>query len=112
MFLTQNNSSVNSSEARMTFFHERRLGLLIAMSVAGFFVQAAEFDPAKLPPAAARKVNFTTDVKPILESRCYDCHGPKKQESGLRWDKKSAAIKGGDSGPAIVPGKGAESLLV
>src|SRR5690606_3013232 len=45
--------------------------------------------------------------------RCYECHGPKKQESGLRLDFRDGVLKGGDSGtPAAVPGKPDESLLV
>jgi len=65
-----------------------------------------------LPPPADKKVDFVRDVQPILSSRCYDCHGEKKQKGELRWDMKSAALKGGGSGPAIVPGKSGESLVV
>ncbi|HKS37357.1 MAG TPA: PSD1 and planctomycete cytochrome C domain-containing protein, partial [Verrucomicrobiae bacterium] len=43
---------------------------------------------------------------------CYGCHGPKKEEAGLRWDVKEVALKGGESGPAIVPGKSAESRMI
>lgn len=75
-------------------------------------ISAVEVDTSKLPPAAARKVDFTRDIQPIFESRCYDCHGPKKQEAGLRWDQKSAALKGGESGPAIILGKSVDSLVI
>src|SRR3712207_7414769 len=43
---------------------------------------------------------------------CYECHGPDKQKAGLRLDSRAAALRGGDLGAAVVPGKPAESTLV
>ena len=43
---------------------------------------------------------------------CYSCHGDKKQKGGLRLDSFEAILQGGESGPAVVPGKPEESLLV
>ena len=58
-------------------------------------------------------MDFAKQIQPILEQRCYECHGSQKQKSGLRLDRKSAAFKGGDSGkPALLRGKSAESLLI
>lgn len=74
-------------------------------------VQAA-IDLAKLPPAATGQVEFARQVEPLLAERCYSCHGDRKQESGLRLDRRDAALRGGDRGPLLVPGKSAESLLV
>jgi hypothetical protein len=56
--------------------------------------------------------NFENRVRPLLADRCVKCHGPRKQESNLRLDSRSAMMRGGDSGPAMVPGKPADSLLV
>jgi len=62
---------------------------------------------------AAAPVDFVRDVQPIFQKHCYECHGEKKQKSGLRLDVKAAALKGGDShGPDIVPGKATESPLI
>jgi mono/diheme cytochrome c family protein len=61
---------------------------------------------------SARRVDFERDVRPILVKHCLSCHGPSKQKGGLRFDRGTAALKGGDSGPAIVPGKAAESPVV
>lgn len=69
-------------------------------------------DKAKLPAPVSRQIDFASDVLPILQSRCYDCHGPKKQEAALRWDQKASVLKGGESGPAILPGKSEESLMI
>ncbi|MEX2175050.1 MAG: PSD1 and planctomycete cytochrome C domain-containing protein [Pirellulaceae bacterium] len=57
---------------------------------------------------------FEKQVRPILVARCYECHGgqSKRLEGGLRLDSLAAAMKGGDTGPAVVPGKPDESLLV
>ncbi len=56
---------------------------------------------------------FEEKVRPILATRCLDCHGPKKEESGLRLDSRQAALDGGDSGErAVVPGEPGRSLLV
>src|SRR3954452_4343058 len=72
--------------------------------------------PATRPAADAPRpasVDFVRDVVPILETHCYQCHGPTKQKSGLRLDLKAGALKGGDAyGPSIVPGKAAESPLI
>src|ERR1700733_7255591 len=62
---------------------------------------------------AQPRPDFAHDVRPILESRCWACHGSKLQMHGLRLDHRADALKGGGSGvPAIVPGSSAQSLLV
>ncbi len=67
-----------------------------------------------LPAAAlAAPVDFVREVRPLFEQHCYDCHGEKKQKSGLRLDIKSEALRGGDNhGPDIVPGKAKDSPLI
>ncbi len=55
---------------------------------------------------------FEKRVRPVLTERCIECHGPEKQEAGLRMDALDNLVKGGDSGPAIVPGDSSRSLLV
>jgi mono/diheme cytochrome c family protein len=62
-------------------------------------------EPAKL-------VDYATDIKPLLSQRCWSCHGPETQKSGLRLDTAASLKQGGDTGEAIVPGKPDESLLV
>lgn len=55
---------------------------------------------------------FEREVRPVLAEQCYSCHGPRVQQAGLRLDSRAAALRGGASGPAVLPGKPAESLLV
>jgi hypothetical protein len=58
--------------------------------------------------------HFETHVRPLLVERCFGCHSEqaKKSKGGLQLDNRAAVLKGGDSGPAIVVGKPAESLLI
>lgn len=55
---------------------------------------------------------FEAKIRPLLVANCYQCHGPKKQESDLRLDSREAAMKGGSDGAVIVPGQPEKSLLV
>jgi len=58
-------------------------------------------------------VDFARQVRPLLEKRCFGCHGPEMQESGLRLDIRDWAHRGGESGePAIVPYASEESHLM
>src|SRR5712692_7088447 len=75
-------------------------------------VPVARAQSPKLPPPANIQVDFKRDVKPILQANCYACHGRSQQLSGLRLDIKVPALRGGDSGVDIIPGKSAESKLI
>lgn len=55
---------------------------------------------------------FEKQVRPLLAERCFKCHGPEAQKGGLRVDHLSKLLSGGDSGPALVPSKPEESLLI
>src|SRR5262249_7252027 len=60
----------------------------------------------------APSVDYARDVKPVLASRCTSCHGAIRQKAGLRLDTAALIRRGGQSGPAIEPGKSDESLLI
>src|SRR5688572_10380435 len=55
---------------------------------------------------------FERQVRPLLAANCLSCHGPQKQEGGLRLDTREGVLKGGDEGPAAVAGNAKESRLV
>ncbi|HQZ69606.1 MAG TPA: DUF1549 domain-containing protein, partial [Planctomycetaceae bacterium] len=55
---------------------------------------------------------FETHVRPVLVENCIDCHGPQKQSGDLRLDSRAAMLKGGESGPALIPGDAAGSLII
>lgn len=74
-------------------------------AVASF--QDASFTPDQLE-------YFEKQVRPLLAKRCYECHSvdSKPIQGGLRLDSRAATLKGGDTGPAIVPGNVADSLMI
>jgi Protein of unknown function (DUF1553)/Protein of unknown function (DUF1549)/Planctomycete cytochrome C len=84
----------------------------LALTLLPLLAVAGPIDPGKLPPAARRKVAFKQDIQPILTRSCYRCHGPKRQRSSFRLDLREAALKGGDLGRDILPGKSADSPLI
>src|SRR6185503_9164189 len=55
---------------------------------------------------------FEAKIRPVLAEQCYECHNAQKHKGGLALDSRAGWEKGGDSGPAIVPGKAEESLLI
>ncbi|MEX2287701.1 MAG: PSD1 and planctomycete cytochrome C domain-containing protein [Planctomycetaceae bacterium] len=55
---------------------------------------------------------FEAKVRPLLAGKCFRCHGPEKQKGGLRLDSRASALRGGDTGAVIEPGKPSESPLV
>src|SRR5436309_2376105 len=57
------------------------------------------------------KVSFSQDVAPILARNCAQCHGMSAAMANLDLRSRDAALKGGQHGPAIVPGNAAGSRL-
>jgi hypothetical protein len=60
---------------------------------------------------------FEAKIRPMLVTHCYECHsaeaaGKKKLKGNLLLDSREGCLNGGDSGPAVVPGKPEESLLL
>jgi mono/diheme cytochrome c family protein len=64
------------------------------------------------PAARGEPVDYARDVKPIFAAHCASCHGPTKQKADLRLDLYPRIKQGGNSGPAVVPNKSADSLLI
>jgi uncharacterized membrane protein/YHS domain-containing protein len=71
---------------------------------------------AQPPPIKPGDVNqlsaFAGLVQPVLEQNCIACHGAEKSEARLRLDSLAALLKGGKSGPSLVPGSPGESLIL
>lgn len=62
-------------------------------------------------PAAAGKVRFETEIEPLLKARCQKCHAGENPQGGLRLERRSDLLKGGESGPAIRLAAAESSLL-
>ena len=98
-------------------YHREQLRPVAIRAISGLFVlvligTAVGARSEASGGAADPNVQFTTRVKPILEERCSSCHGAEEARSGLRVDSREALLRGGDRGPAIIPGKPDDSLLV
>src|SRR5215471_9280985 len=78
---------------------------IIFLSLAAVSTAAAQGIPANSPDF------FEAKIRPVLVKNCYSCH-TSSQMSGLRVDSQEAITKGGKRGPAIVPGKPGESILL
>ena len=57
-------------------------------------------------------VDYNREVEPILRQHCYQCHGPTRQEAGLRLDTPAAIRRGSNNGVILIPGDGEHSLLI
>lgn len=55
---------------------------------------------------------FEAKIRPVLEEHCFKCHGPRKQESGLRLDSRESVLRGNDNGPVVIAGHPEESPLI
>lgn len=88
--------------------------LLILLAVGSISIRAPHALAETPTFDAAQLEFFEKSVRPILVSRCYECHNAKLEEpkGGLKLDSRAAAIAGGETGAAVVPGKPKESLLI
>ncbi|MGI8784038.1 MAG: PSD1 and planctomycete cytochrome C domain-containing protein [Acidobacteriota bacterium] len=84
----------------------------ILLLAAALLVPASAFQQREARQRPVRRVAFTRDIQPILSQSCLGCHGATQQMGSLRLDSPEAVLAGGVSGPVVVPGKGAGSLLV
>ena len=83
------------------------LTVFVFTTILGAWLRAAE-------PSAAGLDFFEKRIRPVLADRCYKCHsaGADKVKGGLLLDTRAALLKGGDTGPAIIPGSEEKSLLM
>ncbi len=72
------------------------------------------FVSSALAEPAARPIQFSKEIRPILSENCFFCHGPdeKKREAGLRLDEEAGAKKNNDGTTAVVPGHPEKSALL
>ncbi len=65
-------------------------------------------------PDAVGIEHFEKKIRPVLVKHCYECHSAQSKivQANLYLDTKAGTLRGGDSGPSVVPGKPDESLLL
>ena len=88
--------------------HAMKYAAVCAVSVVSAFAQS----PSPAQASAAQGADFFENkVRPIFANNCYACH-TSAESGGLRVDSRERLMKGGSSGPAIVPGDPEKSLLI
>src|SRR5262245_26987057 len=86
----------------------------LAVMVLATAAARADDKPAQAAPTVEGVEFFEKKVRPLLVKHCYECHAAdsKKLRGELRLDTREGVLKGGASGPAVVPGEPAKSLLI
>jgi WD40 repeat protein len=95
--------------------HRRLLSLLawgLTFSLTGGRTFAAEALIPVAKPDRTTPVDFYREVVPVLQANCLPCHNKTTTKADLLLETPADMLKGGESGPSIVPGKSAESLLL
>jgi mono/diheme cytochrome c family protein len=83
------------------------LAVLLAL-----LLQPANASRAAEAPQPPEPPSFARDIAPTFARWCVGCHGPREQQASLRLDSYEAVLAGGDSGPPVLAGDPAASLLV
>lgn len=86
----------------------------------GYVTEALFTDPDGTEENVPRKIITNPDsaivyedlIQPLLQQKCYSCHGRNKQKGGLRMDKITGLLKGGKDGVVLIPGNASNSELV
>ena len=101
--------SVNSMKSANTI-----VSILRTLQVLIVFISVGPLYAADREPLPGELDFFESRIRPILVNHCYKCHSEssKQAKGGLRLDSRESVIKGGDSGPAVVPGHVNESLII
>lgn len=86
-------------------------GLFLGPSFSGQS-RAADAPPPSAAPEQRGPVRFQDELLPLLAANCLACHNSKTKEGGISLETVATIVAGGDSGPGVVPGKPAESILL
>ena len=78
------------------------------MLLGGFFLGGILVCCAQEEPSS---ISFSRQVAPVLASNCVTCHGPGQQQSQLDLSTRASILKGGQKGPALIPGDAVNSVL-
>src|SRR5947207_3158804 len=92
---------------------DKRLRLFVLPVLVGLLQCSPSLRPGDPQPTPTQLECFEKKVRPVLVAQCFQCHSAgKKRSGGLLLDSRAGLLKGGDTGPAIVPGHPEKSLLV
>jgi hypothetical protein len=96
----------DTSENLMKWPRLRLFPIAALLLLTPFLSSLSRAEPPSGPPA-----EFEKHILPILQSRCVKCHGAEKRKADLDVRSKGSLLRGGESGPALVPGASAKSFL-
>src|SRR5262249_45058173 len=106
------------------FLPSRLITLVIVLVLASAAITATIVKKNKRPRSGRRQaaalaialqessIQYVSHVRPLLLGRCARCHGGKRQYGGLRIDSVAALLRGGESGPAVLPRNAKASPLI
>src|SRR5262249_8794690 len=86
--------------------------LIAAACVPAILVGSARPQEKPVTKPAAGKLDFAHEIVPILQKRCAKCHSGTQKKGGFSINTRQSFLSGGDSGPAVVLRKSAESALI
>src|SRR3954471_5925902 len=89
-----------------------RLGFLVLSALAISSPALFAVDASKIPPPAARPVDFEKEIKPLFEASCVKCHAKGKDKGGFSLETRGSLLKGGETGAAAEIGRSEKSLIV
>ena len=108
------NEMVSMISKTVQFLRKTALSFVAIMVLASVFFTSLPVTAAEINATSAQIEFFESKVRPILVDHCYTCHSQKseKLKGGLLLDTRESTLKGGDTGPAVVPGDLDKSLLI
>jgi mono/diheme cytochrome c family protein len=96
----------------MTSTRIRLAGALLCLVAAAANAKLTPEQLAQLPPPSGHPIDFNKHIQPIFEDSCIKCHGRGRAKGNFQIDSRESVLKGGESGPAVLAGNSAESLLI
>ncbi len=93
---------------------EATMKLAIVLSIAcGLTTSLPAAEPISIDDLQRKEaVSFEQEILPILQKNCLACHSASEQQGSLVLESPQGMLQGGDTGPAAVPGRGSESLIL
>jgi mono/diheme cytochrome c family protein len=96
----------------MTSTRIRLAGALLCLVAAAANAKLTPEQLAQLPAPSGHPIDFKKHIQPIFEDSCVKCHGRGRAKGDFQIDSRESLLKGGESGPAVLAGNSAESLLI
>ncbi len=104
--------SPSPAVSRFVSGQARRLALMLLVAVASPALGGLPTPISIVIPARTNDISFRREILPLLQANCLPCHNQTRAKGSLNLETPSTMVRGGDTGPAMAPGKPSESLLL